>query len=731
MGLSIKLAANWPVLSPLLDEALDLPTEQRAAWLASLPSEHRAFRTELDDLLANNPSPLTDDADETPEPTPGVAIGPWRLVRKIGEGGMAKVWMAERCDGLLAQPVALKFPRTGSRNSLFRHRLARERDFLSALNHPNIARLLDVGVTSDNQPYLVLEYVEGQRIDHYCHERQLPLKARLELFLQVSKAIAFAHQSLVLHRDLKPSNILITPEGAARVLDFGIAKVLEQGQTVETDLTLFAGRALTLDYASPEQITGQSLTVASDVYSLGVVLYELVTGVRPYKLKRKSPAALEEQILEIEPPPPSEVVSDKQLRRALRGDLDRVILMALKKVPEARYRTVEAFAEDVQRYIGKRPVLARPDQPWYRASMFVRRHPLAFINGAVLVAILIAASALIAWQARVAFAQKRQAEEAKTLIISMLFDAHSYWGGGKPVSALDLLRQTQQRLTKLPASDTRTRVQVLNVLGASLLSQQDINNAAAAIDRAVQEAAALSPSDPERLRSHLYQCWVLLFRGQTGRIRPEIDQLLEEMGRYGSALPEDFAGARRIRSAIAIEQGDSATAISSALEALRIAESRLGTRHNQAVLALVDLCYAYQSAGRYELGLQTGAQAVNRGLNAYSHSTTHPNVLKARVALGQALANSGRLDRALQVTQDAIQDASALFGPSSFLVGLDLKKLAEMQMRAGKQRAARLSFERSYSILVRHFQADSPAYASLLKLRAEIGFRGSDSGAGR
>jgi eukaryotic-like serine/threonine-protein kinase len=722
MGLSVKLAANWPLLSPLLDEALDLPTGQRAAWVDNLAAEHRALKTALGELLAN---------DEASEPSPGSTIGPWRLVRKIGEGGMAKVWMAERCDGLMTPPVALKFPRTGHRNSLFCRRLARERDFLNALNHPNIARLLDVGMTFDSQPYLVLEYVEGKRIDDYCRERQLPLKARLELFLQTAQAIAFAHQSLVLHRDLKPSNILITPDGAARVLDFGIAKALEQGQTVETDLTLFSGRALTLDYASPEQITGRPLTVTSDVYSLGVVLYELVTGVRPYKLKRKSAAALEEQILETQPPPPSEVVSGKQLRHALRGDLDRVILMALRKVPEARYRTVEAFADDVERYIRKRPVVARPDRPWYRASMFIRRHPVAFINGAVFLLILVAALTLIAWQAHVAFVQKKQADEAKALVISMLFDAHSYRGVGKPLSALDLLRLTQQRLIRLPASDARTRVQILNILGASLLSQQDTKDAEAAVNRAVEAATALAPSDPERLRSHMLRGWVLLFRGHTIRILPDINRLLAEMRQYGSALPEDFAGAWRIRSAIALAEGDAATAISSALAALRIAESRLGTRHNQAVLALVDLSYAYQSDGRRELALKTADQAVKRALDAYSQSTTHPNVIKARLALGQALAGCGRLDQAIQVTHNAIQDASALFGPSSFLAGLGFEKLARIQSQAGKRQAAKQSVERSYSILKDHFQTDSPAYASLMTLRAGIEDRGSDSGARR
>src|SRR5262245_44032128 len=398
MSLALKLAADWPAISPLLDEALELNGDERAAWLANLPSEHHRLRTHLQRLLAAQSTSFEDDCDGSIEPVPGDEIGPWRLLQKIGEGGMAKVWIAERADGLLGRPVAVKLPRNGWQHSLFCRRLARERTFLDALNHPNIARLMDAGVTASGQPYLALEYVEGTRIDEYCRHRELSIAARLELFKKVTRAIAHAHRALVLHRDLKPANILITTDGDVRVLDFGIAKLLEQGQAAETDLTLFAGRALTLDYASPEQITGQPLTVASDVYSLGVVLYELLTGTRPYRPKRKSPAALEEQILEAEPVPPSEIVSDKELRRTLRGSLDRIVLKALRKSPEDRYLTADTFADDVERYQQKRPVIACPDSARYRMAMLMRRHRLGFIAGSLLLVILIAASGVIAHQ---------------------------------------------------------------------------------------------------------------------------------------------------------------------------------------------------------------------------------------------------------------------------------------------------------------------------------------------
>ena len=337
---------NWPLLSPLLDEALELPSAEREAWLANLPAEYTPLKPDLRRLLAPAGHissvgflealpgmDLACQADDVSGFAANEFIGSWRLIRKLGEGGMASVWLAERRDGLLGRPAAVKLPHGGWRREALAERIAREREILATLDHPNIARLLDAGIGPNGQPYLALEYVHGKRIDDYCREGRLPVKARLELCLQVARALAHAHAMLVVHRDLKPSNILVTEEGEVRLLDFGIAKLLDGPETRETELTRLNGRALTLDYASPEQIAGRPVTVASDVYSLGVVLYELLTGSRPYKPRRDSSAALEEAILDTEPRPPSEMAAERTIRTALRGDLDTIVLKALKKGP--------------------------------------------------------------------------------------------------------------------------------------------------------------------------------------------------------------------------------------------------------------------------------------------------------------------------------------------------------------------------------------------------------------
>ena len=296
----------WPRLSRLLDEALDLSPDARARWLATLGPEDEALKPRLLALLDHAPSVqaadflgtiptmeigASDGAEEASD-TAGTTVGPYRLLRQLGEGGMGTVWLAERSDGLLKRPVALKLPKDARRRAGLAERIARERDILAALTHPNIARLYDAGSTADGQPYLALELVEGVAVNEYVERERLEVPARLRVFLQIARAVSYAHANLVVHRDLKPSNILVTRDGQVKLLDFGIAKLLDDNGGGNTPLTELSGRPLTPEYASPEQVTGEPLTVAADVYSLGVVLYELLAGVRPHRPGRPSRAAL-------------------------------------------------------------------------------------------------------------------------------------------------------------------------------------------------------------------------------------------------------------------------------------------------------------------------------------------------------------------------------------------------------------------------------------------------------
>jgi serine/threonine-protein kinase len=426
--------ATWPLVSALLDEALSLPLAERAAFIEALSGERAALRDTLRALLAQPAAIETDaflpqltgafdaqareleDASQADragltELAAGVAIGPYRLLRPLGEGGMGSVWLAERADGSLKRQVALKLPRLAWGRGLA-ERMAREREILASLEHPHIARLYDAGVDQHGRPYLALEYVEGLPIDAEATRRSLPVPQRLGLLQQVCAAVAFAHSRLIVHRDLKPSNILVTGDGQVRLLDFGIAKLLEGDRAQETQLTQMAGRALTLDYASPEQIKGEPIGTASDVYSLGVVAYELLTGRKPYKLKRGSAAELEEAIAQADVARASEATTDPALRRALRGDLDAILNKALKKDPAQRYPTVDAFAQDITRHLNSEPVSAQPDAFAYRAGKFLRRYRLQAAAGGVVMLSLGAGLTVALWQAQETQRQRDRAVAA-------------------------------------------------------------------------------------------------------------------------------------------------------------------------------------------------------------------------------------------------------------------------------------------------------------------------------
>jgi len=483
-------AARLARLSALLDEALDLDHDASQAWLARLSGADLELVPVLRDLLARRAARETADmlqrgaapllAAAGPAPpvpgregasahglAPGDRVGPYRLVRELGSGGMGEVWLAERADGGMKRQVALKLPTLGRRSQLLQ-RFERERDILASLEHPNIARLYDAGLDEEGQPYLALEYVDGQRIDAWCRERAAPVPERLRLLLQVAEAVGYAHGRLVLHRDLKPGNILVTAEGEVRLLDFGIAKLMEGDLAAETALTAQAGRALTLSYASPEQIAGTPLSTASDVYSLGVVAFELLAGARPYRLKRGTAAELEEAIAGADTPRASDVATDPARQRALRGDLDAILAKALRKRPQERYRGVAEFAEDLRRRRDGEPVLARPESRLYRIGKFVLRHRIGVGAGATVLLSLVAASAVSLWQARLAQQQAQRAQAVQAFMTDIFranTDAQPDPLKARQTTARELLDIGAQRIDRHLQADPEGRAEVLGLFG--------------------------------------------------------------------------------------------------------------------------------------------------------------------------------------------------------------------------------------------------------------------------
>jgi serine/threonine protein kinase/TolB-like protein/tetratricopeptide (TPR) repeat protein len=425
-------ASQIAVMSGLLDEALPLDDSGRRRWLDTLPEEYRDLYAPLRQALLPEFSQSADGRDfgtflESAKPAEsgradptglqaGDRVGPYELVRLLGAGGMAEVWLAKRADGAFSRDVALKLPSLTRVRRDLEQRFARERDILASLEHPHIARLYDAGIDPHGLPYLSMEYVQGELLTDWCDAQRQDIRARLRLFLQVLGAVQYAHERQVIHRDIKPSNILVTKGGEVRLLDFGVATLLDDGEAAgKTPLTTVYGHALTPIYASPELIRGEPVTAKSDIYSLGVVLFELLTGDRPYRLNAgASRALLEHAIAAAEVRKPStQIIQDawgfrgathEQLSRQLRGDLDHIALKALEKEPQARYASAAAMADDVQRYLDGKPISAQPPRLGYRFGKFLRRNR---------VVVSVAAAAALVVLATILFEFERQAEQAR------------------------------------------------------------------------------------------------------------------------------------------------------------------------------------------------------------------------------------------------------------------------------------------------------------------------------
>jgi len=464
-------SAEWREIKALFTSALDLHKDERAAFLAHRPVE---LRIEVEKLLTAN-----DEADNfIAEPAcvglgmadpdkcellTGKQIDSYKIVRKIGHGGMGTVYLANRADGSFDKPVAIKLIKRGMDTSAVLKRFSMERRILAQLQHPNIANLIDGGTTGDGLPYFVMEYVEGEPITKFCDTHRFSTHLRLRLFQKVCSAISHAHQNLVVHRDIKPSNILVTDDGEPKLLDFGIAKMLHPDWSLDTnEATATMFRIMTPEYASPEQIQGLPITTSSDVYSLGVVLYELLSGKRPYKIESRTTDEAARVVLTEEPVKPSSVVSchrqpgkgetiptdanstgehtekdtgdAKPIRvsnsafRDLKGDLDNIVLKALRKEPERRYQSVQEFSEDIRRHLVGLPVTASADTVSYRFAKFVKRHRAGVFAGAVIFLTLLAATTVTTWQATVARRERDKAEQrfnqVRKLANTVLFDYH-------------------------------------------------------------------------------------------------------------------------------------------------------------------------------------------------------------------------------------------------------------------------------------------------------------------
>jgi serine/threonine-protein kinase len=704
-------SATWQQLSGLLDQALDLDPDRRAAWLLQQRTERPQLAPTLERLLAAHAAetgallprlPALAALTARPQTDAGLSagkyVGPYRLLRELGSGGMADVWLAERADGTFERRVALKLPRTTRLRRDLERRFARERDILARLEHPQIARLYDAGFDTDGLPYLAMEFVDGQPITAWSDARGLGIADRLRLFLQVLEAVQFAHASLVIHRDLKPSNILVSADGKARLLDFGIAKLLaDDEQAHETQLTRAAGRAYTPDYASPEQVRGAPLTTATDVYSAGVVLYELLCGRRPYRLAQATAAQLEAAILGEDVARPSTRIdaaaaarrdsSERGLAHTLAGDLDTIVLKALAKEPAQRYPTIGALAADLQRHLAGVPVQARPASFVYRTGRFVARNRMAVSAAAAIAAILVGASAVSLRQAQVAIDEAQRAEQVKRFVLSIFEEADTYSasGGSRQTTAVDLLAQAHARLATAGIADAAVRVELLTSIGISLTGLGANHEAA----QVLEEAAALGhkrlgPDHPRTLTAQLHWGGARVLLGEFEPASALLDAAEAGLRRIGDR--SGLMAALRWKSYLRALERRIDESVALAAEAVHVAETSPPVDRRELLDAYLTLAGAMGTAHRAGR-VAPARRAYELAREIYGERPTVP-LLHAHSMYAYALTLEGDPSAGVAELQALVPQQIRLLGPDHVEVIVSYTRIGLAAMTTGDSATA-------------------------------------------
>ncbi len=678
-------------IQALFEAALEQSPSERHAWLRDACGDDSALLTEVQSLIDADESAasvldgiaMDTVNDEIKEDFVGREVGQFQIVRRIGSGGMGDVYLANR-TGDFDQQVALKVLRPGLDTTNVLQRFRSERQILARLNHPNIARLIDGGRTPDGIPYFAMEFVDGQPIDTFCDSRKLSVTARIELFGKVCEAVQYAHQNLVVHRDLKPSNILVTNTGVVKLLDFGIAKILDEADENPL-LTATGQRLMTPAYASPEQVAGKPVTTATDVYALGVVLYELLTGRRPFDTRRPV-QELHQLIMSGDPEKPSTAISQaipgkgdtaavnprlvsearstptERLRRLLAGDLDNICLKALRKEPERRYASADQFATDLRRHLDGLTVIARPDTVGYRARKFVRRHRAAVAATVTTVAAVTALTAFfvdsLAAQRDVARAESRKAEEVSDFLVDLFYVVDPEESRGREVSARELVDTAAVRIQTELATEPEVRATMMRVLGEAYYGLGLDNKAKSLYEQALVE-------------QHL------LYDG------PNAEQATTEL----------------TLGLVYQDAGDSDTADSLYARSYETRLQLFGPAHQDVIESLSVLAYLKETVGDFD-----AADSLHRLVlagNEALYEPDHPRVTESMVKLGGLLRQIDRADDAEPLLRDALQRQRRHYGDDHLEIASTMRHLGGILRHRGEYAEAESLYAQMLDIRTR------------------------------
>ena len=700
---------HWPDLSRLLDEALELPASAREQWLVQQEAGNPEQGAWLRRVIDGADTVLAPDFLERPrlEPLPdehvhaGAIIGVYRLVRELGVGGMGVVWLADRIDGQIARSVALKLPHVHLLSGTARERFARERNILARLQHPHIAHLFDAGLTADGRPYLALEYIEGEPITHWCRRRRASIEQRLDLLEQVMAAVEYAHSRLVVHRDLKPSNVLVTADGTVKLLDFGIAKMLAADDPVSTPDTLTrAGQQMaTPGYSAPEQIAGEAVTTRADVYALGVMLYELLCGRRPFPDHGRTdaagvPAPLCSSLIGPEFTETMGGARTATLRKAVRGDLDAILAKAVDVSPDRRYASVEALAADIVRHRTHRPIHAQRISSWALAAKFLRRHRIGAGLVAALLVTMATGIALVAWQAKEAAQQARRAEAAKAFLVDIFSASDPRIASDKPrgtITARELLDLGAQRIEREFAADPATEIDLLGTVANIYRELGATEQASRLTERKVALAKQFYGELSEPVLDTAVQSAGFACADQhddCATLQRTANDLLDRAARNDSTLRAEWwvNEGLRLRADAARAQERRA-----AFEKAVAMYARIGPDEPGHVTAIVELATYFHAHGDYKRTIELDEQALRLAASLPRRNDAETQTIYGNMAL--AYQQSGDMINA-SVASDKAADIAERTSGADFVTLWEARgNAARSRHLGGDREAADAAFE--------------------------------------
>jgi serine/threonine protein kinase/tetratricopeptide (TPR) repeat protein len=621
---------KWKRVKEIFHTAVDLPDDAVDAFVVSESGDDQTVLAEVRSLLESHSesdsvleapalAAISKLIEDTAMPSRvGQIVGAYRLESEIGRGGMGAVYLASRADRAFDKKVAIKLIKRGLDTDEIVRRFRHERQILAGLEHPNITRLLDGGSTDDGLPFLVMDFVDGNPVNRFADEHKLSVRERLELFLRICSAVSHAHQSLVIHRDLKPSNILVATDGVPKLLDFGIAKLTAaDGADHTLDKTANAFQALTPEYASPEQVMGQPVTTASDIYSLGVILYELLTGHKPYSFRSRTADEVGRVLSDTLPTKPSSICRMHGLKvetynpqaaiRTLQGDLDNIVLMAMRREPERRYRSVEQFAADITRYLEGRPVIAREDTFGYRASKFVTRNKAGVAAGVGIAASLIGGLIAASRQARIAARQRdrarreaRKAEKVNAFLRKMLSSADPR-AAGRDSRVTDILRTAAESVETEFVRQPDIAADLNTTIGLTYLGLGDLAAAEHHLEAAMRARLEMFPRKSAEVATALQNYGKLLsMKGDFKGAEPLYLEALETLSEMENRNDVDVANVLDDLGYLKALAGDNETAIDMHAEELAIRRRVLGENHPDVARAMGKMANVYSVMGRHD-----------------------------------------------------------------------------------------------------------------------------------